>query len=155
MPVEHGAGDDLADTLDTEQTIVANEGPTFLIVDADLTGEEIVVDAIDDKPGRVRVFDSDPAATSTDGVMFIDKTFDSFRDARLAYGLWQRCGPWDDPDRGDAVPIEVAADGKAALAAYLRAGKGRAMPRVYVAKQLDVSKQTVSNYWNRVRWTDE
>lgn len=153
MPVEHGAGDDLRDTLDAEQTIVANDGPTFLIVDADHTGEEIDVGAIDDKPGRLRIFDSAPDETDTDGVMFTDATFDSFSDARLAFGLWQRCGPWNDPDRGDAVPIEVATDGKAAIAAYLRAGKGRVMSRAYVAKQLGVSKQTVSNYWNRVRWT--
>jgi len=46
--------------------------------------------------------------------------------------------------------VEVAVAGKEAVAAFLRAELEYS--RSGIADKMDVSKQTVSNYWNRMRW---
>jgi hypothetical protein len=86
-----------------------------------------------------------------DGDMSI---FEDWDDARLVFGLWIRTGGYitgESPTRH--IPIEVATEGQEAIAAYLLAGAGIKNSRGYVAKKLDVSEQTVSNYANRVRWS--
>ncbi|MFC6990189.1 hypothetical protein ACFQJD_18510 [Haloplanus sp. GCM10025708] len=79
-------------------------------------------------------------------------TFDTFQMARLAFGLWKKCGPFVQPE-GNAIPIEVATAGQEAIAAFLRLGNGSPKSRSYVAEKMDVTEQTISNYCNRVRWT--
>ena len=79
--------------------------------------------------------------------------YESWEDARLAFGLWMRTGGYTT---GEAplqhIPIEVASEGQGAIAAYLLVGAGIKRSRSYVARHLDVTEQTVSNYANRVRW---
>lgn len=78
------------------------------------------------------------------------------KDARLLFGLWARTGGFNAPESpSQNVPIEVVRQGRDAVAAYLLVGTGVKNSRAFVAKKLDVSEQTVSNYANRVRWTDE
>ncbi|MFB6123562.1 MAG: hypothetical protein ABEJ78_08895, partial [Haloferacaceae archaeon] len=72
--------------------------------------------------------------------------------ARLAFGLRGMCVPFVQPE-GNAIPIEVATAGQAAIGAYLRLGNGYPKSRSYVAERTDITEQTVSNYSNRVRWT--
>lgn len=81
-------------------------------------------------------------------------TFESEKDAMLYFGLWLRTGGFSTPETpSQNVPIEVVREGRDAVAAYLLIGTGVKNSRQYVAGKLDVSKQTVSNYANRVRWS--
>ena len=81
-------------------------------------------------------------------------TFESEKDAKLYFGLWLRTGGFSTPETpSQNVPIEVVREGRDAVAAYLLIGTGVKNSRQYVAGKLDVSKQTVSNYANRVRWS--
>ena len=80
--------------------------------------------------------------------------FKSEKDARLYFGLVDRVGPFstgESPTQN--VPLEVAREGKDALAAYLLVGAGVRNSRAFVASKLGVSEQTVSNYANRVRFS--
>jgi len=80
--------------------------------------------------------------------------FDTLRMARLAFGLWLRCGPFNHPEEGTgAVPTEIATEGKAEITAYLRVGNGFPSPREAVADRMGVSPSTVSNYCSDVRWS--
>lgn len=75
-------------------------------------------------------------------------------DATLFMGLWVKTNGWTNsyPSAGSQmIPVDVVAAGKDAAAAYLRCGTGVVNSREAVARMLDVSEQTVSNYWNRVR----
>lgn len=75
------------------------------------------------------------------------------KDARLFFGMWLRTGGFttgESPTKN--VPLAVASEGKDVLAAYLLVGTGARYSRGFVAEKLDVSKQTVSNYANRVRY---
>lgn len=81
--------------------------------------------------------------------------FESEKDARLLFGLWRRTGGFSTSESPTSnVPLAVAVEGKDALAAYLLVGAGIRNSRGFVAKKLDVSRQTVSNYATRVRYTD-
>lgn len=154
MPVEIGTGDTLHDTLEDDQTLIDVDDDAALILDQDRRGETVELGEIDDTDGRLRIFEE--GVDIDESLAYTDMTFVNFRKARLAYGLWQQCGPFDQPEEGlRAVPIEIATEGQAAIAAYLRVGNGRPRSRQYVSHEMDVSKQTVSNYCNRVAWRPE
>jgi len=166
MSVEHGAyegaevevkNDRLLDA--TELTRLAAEigaendsvlhttGRASLITDLNCSGH-VQISRVDSEPARVRMYDTE----IIDGRLhYTDMSFDSLNMARLAYGLWVDCGPFSQPE-GDAVPVEVATSGQESIAAYLRIGSGYPNSRQYVASQMDVRENTVSNYCNRVRW---
>jgi hypothetical protein len=81
--------------------------------------------------------------------------FSNEKDARLFFGLWVRSGGFTTGESPTSnVPLAVAVEGKDALAAYLLVGAGVRNSRGFVAEKLDVSRQTVSNYANRVRWSE-
>lgn len=122
------------DTLDTGETALAelSDGTTLI--------------QYDDGTGAVRFHE--PADDQ-----YFRWEYDRIEDARLAFGLWRLCGPWMTPESGLSVPVEVATQGQAAIAAYLLVGRGTIKSRQYVADQMGVSKQTVSNYANRIRWS--
>lgn len=84
--------------------------------------------------------------------------FESFADARLFFGLWVRCGPWLPPESDHHIPLDVAADGRAALASYLLVGRGgrERHSTAWVRDKLELSTtQAVRNYANEVRWQAE
>lgn len=82
--------------------------------------------------------------------------FESFADARLFFGLWVRCGPYIVPESDGHVPLDVAAEGRAALASYLLVGRGERRSTEWVASKLGLSStQSVRNYTNKIRWTPE
>ena len=81
--------------------------------------------------------------------------FEKEKDARLFFGLWLETGGFETgTSPSQNIPLPVAREGKDALAAYLLVATGVRNSRGYVAKKLDVSRQTVSNYANRVRYSD-
>jgi hypothetical protein len=129
--------------------VVAEHEETWLITDTEHDKDPVELSEMDSQPGRVRIHD-----LAEDDISYTDMAFESFHLARLAYGLWLRCGPFNQPE-GHAVPVEVATDGQAAIAAYLRLNNGYPRSRESVANMMSVSKQTVSNYCRRVRWTPE
>lgn len=147
-----GTGESIEDTLDENHTIIDTYDGAALLLDEDLRGETVDLAEIDALPGRVRTFGEEPGG----GIWYQDMDFEEFKMARLAFGLWEQCGPFNGPEEGvGAVPTEIAVEGQAAIGAYLRVGNGRPRTRDYVAHTMDVSKQTVSNYCNRVRWKPE
>lgn len=81
--------------------------------------------------------------------------YDSILKARLAFGLWQRVGPYGDPaGEGidtDLVPLRVAAAAKADLVAYLLTTKSGRYSKRKIADLLDVASTTVRNHATRVR----
>lgn len=80
--------------------------------------------------------------------------FSEFVNARLAFGLWERCGPFD-LDVAPAVPVSIAAAKTADLAAwrYLAPDLLDTRNTAVVADDLGLSrKSSVSNYLNDVRW---
>lgn len=84
--------------------------------------------------------------------------FRDFRSVELLFGLWMDCGPFqieaDDPNR---IPRRVAVAGQKQIAAYLAfvepgdSGVDKYI-RESIAQAMGVNKQTVSNYWSRMRW---
>jgi hypothetical protein len=131
--------------------IVERSGDAWLISELDVDDideEPISTSALNNSSGRFRLHIDDP---DIDGLQFTDQIYDDFRMARLAYGLWSRCGPFNHPE-GHAVPVEVATDSQAAIAAYLQVGNGYPNSRDYVADKMDVTKQTVSNYCQKIRY---
>ena len=87
-----------------------------------------------------------------DGTMN-DMEFEKFLNARLAFGLWLRCGPFDQPESSRAVPREVAIDGQDAVTAYIHLNNGYPLARAATASICDVTEQTVSDRLSRVRWS--
>jgi hypothetical protein len=82
-------------------------------------------------------------------------TFQSEKDARLMFGLWLRTGGFSTGESpSQYVPVEIVREGRDAVAAYLLVGTGVKNSRVFVAQKLGVTDQTVSNYANRVRWSE-
>jgi len=166
MSVEHGAyegaevevkNDRLLDATELTRlvadigaengTVLHTTGRASLITDFNRSGH-VQISSVDSEPARVRMYDTE----IIDGKLhYTDMSFDSLNMARLAYGLWVDCGPFSQPE-GDAVPVEVATSGQESIAAYLRIGSGYPNSRQYVASQMDVRENTVSNYCNRVRW---
>lgn len=129
--------------------LVAKSGDAWLLLDRGTDQEELHLDDIDDDPGRVRIHTQEPVE---DRIEYTDMAFDTFRMARLAFGLWETCGPFNQPE-GSAIPVEVATTGQAAIGAFLRLGNGYPKSRAYVAEKMGVTEQTVSNYCNRMRWS--
>lgn len=84
-----------------------------------------------------------------------ERRYDRWSDATLFFGLWLETNGWTDhypTSGGQQIPVEIVAEGKDAAAAYLRVGTGVIRNREAVGRMLNVSEQTVSNYWNRVRY---
>lgn len=146
-------------TLGDETVIAEASDGTKLLVYADLYEEadpedyagdtlEVRWTEVDHRPGGVRWQHDDPDLGETSS----DMEFDKFQDARLAFGLWLRCGPFHEPE-GGAVPKEVATDGQDAVTAYIYLNKGHPLARSGVASICDVTEQTVSDRLSRVRWT--
>lgn len=81
--------------------------------------------------------------------------YDSILKCRLAFGLWQRVGPYDDPGGGGSdsklVPLRIAAATKADLVAYLLVTKSGRYTKRTIADLLDVTTSTVRNHATRVR----
>lgn len=148
MGIETGVLDE--PSLEAGAVVAAVEN-AWLILDEEYVDEaELRLTEIDTDPGRVRLHY--PAPADGDGVEYIDQTYDTFRTARLAFGLWQSCGPFDEPE-GGAIPTEVATAGMPYIAAYLSVNANRG--RESIAEQMDVTAKTVSDYWTIVRWTPE
>lgn len=87
-----------------------------------------------------------------------ERHYDQWKDAALFFGLWLETNGWTDhyPTSGsDQIPVEIVAEGKDAVAAYIRCGTGVINTRESVSRMLNVSEQTVSNYWNRIRYEVE
>lgn len=147
MAVEYGSYAD--DAVLEDGTLVADHRDAWLISDTELEADEAQLSEIDHKPGRIRIHQ-----LADDEIGYTEMTFESFHLARLAFGLWERCGPFTQPE-GNAVPIKIATDGQAAIAAYLRLGNGYPNSREYVAEKMRVTEQTVSNYCNKVKWTPD
>lgn len=147
MPVKHGEYEE--DPKLENGGVVADSDDAWLILDGDYDGEEVHLDEVDSEPGRVRIHSFEPIE---DRIDYTDMVFDRFQMARLAFGLWQKCGPFTQPE-GNSIPIEVATAGQEAIGAYLRLGNGYPNSREYVSEKMDVTEQTVSNYCNRVRWS--
>lgn len=126
------------DTLNADETAIAEltDGTTLI--------------KHDDGGGSVR-FEID--IDDPDEPDYYEQSYESLKDAQLAFGLWLRCGPFIAPESGRSIPVEVATDGQAAIASYLLVGRGTTSPRRYVAEKMGVTEQTVSNYANRVRWS--
>lgn len=81
--------------------------------------------------------------------------FDFLKQATLLLGLWKRCGPFEFADSSEVIPLAVAKEGKPAMAAYLAMvieDDPATQKRGEVADTLDVTRQTISNYWDEVRW---
>lgn len=145
--ITHGEYDDEPE-LD-RGWLIASEDDLWLISDADVDTltDSVELSTLDKQPGRVRLHYDDRNA---DGIQWTDREYDSFRDARLMYGLQLTVGDYREPE-SDAIPRPVALGGMEAIAAYLRAHNKYS--RSKIASDMDVSKQTISNYWNRMRWT--
>jgi len=147
MPVEYGEYDE-EPTVDGTLVADSDDG-AWLLVDDELDEEEVPISELDSRPGRLRLH-----SQVEEKIEYTDMVFDSFQMARLAFGLWEKCGPFDQPE-GSAVPVEVATAGQAAVGGFLRLGNGYPKSRSGVAEMMGVTEQTVSNYCNRVRWTPE
>jgi hypothetical protein len=151
MPVTLGSGESVQDTLTEGETVIKRTDDLLLILEDDRAGETLELADVDNDPARVRVFTR--PVSDTDERPYIDMPFNTLKMARLALGLQIRCGPLTEPKDGlQVVPVEVATYGQDAIGAYLRLGNGKPRPRDWVADRLDVTKQTVSNYCNRIRW---
>jgi hypothetical protein len=98
----------------------------------------------------------------TDWIFYPDRerwgwamTFSSEKDARLMFGLWLRTGGFQTPETpSEYIPVEVVREGRDAVAAYLLVATGVRNSRQFVARKLAVTEQTVSNYANRLRWSE-
>ena len=79
--------------------------------------------------------------------------FNQFVNARLAFGLWQQHGPFD-LDVAPAVPVDIATANTAAVAAWVHLAPEQVevRSRAATAEILGVSRQSVSNYLNDVRY---
>lgn len=140
-------------TINPNETIIteASDG-TKLVVYRDIdevdVGERdteltIYLPELDHAEGAIRFVDEETATTR-------DVEY-QFREARLAFGLWIRCGPFTDPE-GRAVPYEIATDGQDAVTAYVHLNNGHPLERGATASICGVEVQTVSDRLSRVRW---
>lgn len=150
MAIEQGDADTVEGLIDEGLTRIDGSDDALLLLDGDYRGETVELSEIDNQPGRLRLI-TEPPEPEAPAYQYNDMRFDSFRMARLAYGLWKRCGPIHQPE-GRGVPVEVATDGQAAVCAYIRLGDGYPLARGAVAQKMDISKQTVSNYCSDISW---
>lgn len=79
--------------------------------------------------------------------------FSKFRDARLAFGLWEQHGPFD-LDVAPAVPVDIATAKTAAVVAWVHLApeQGEVRTRAGTADIVGVNRQSVSNYLNDMRY---
>lgn len=110
-------------------------------------GQKLSLEELDRRPGAVAI--ESVSLPEFDESVSFSWDFDEFRDARMAYGLWQSCGPFPFYSTDRAVPIEVAAAGKPAIGGYLYL---HFRSRRKVADELGISTATVSNYLSQLRW---
>lgn len=144
-------------TLRDESVIAATDDGTQLVVSETLpttsgseTGDRVFetgLQEMDQVPAAVRYVD--PGSDRREEV-----TFEKFVDARVAFGLWQRCGPYDRETDG-AVPREIATDVQDTVTAHIYLDGGEPLARSNVADICGISEQTVSDRLTRVRWTPE
>ena len=138
-------------TLNADETVLAEASDgTRLVVLRDLATEwdderetRVIrksLQEIDHEPGAVKFPVHDPDVEVETNDMELEK----FREARLAYGLWLKCGPFNQPE-GGAVPREIATDGMDAVTAYIHLNNGFPLAREATADICGVAKQTVSD----------
>lgn len=123
-----------------------------------LTEGETVVSELEDGTRLIKTDDGRGVVRPAPEAAAWERVYDRWADARLFYGLLIEIGgPWSlTPESPrQCVPVEVAAAGKDALAAYLRVGTGSTQTVAGVASTLEVTEQTVSNYCNRIRWSSD
>ncbi len=81
--------------------------------------------------------------------------FQSLTGAKLFFGLWRRCGPFPIGVSDTVIPRSVAVTGEPTIAAYLAAVYDQ-IPEINTrettAEALNVPEQTVSDYWEEIRW---
>lgn len=143
-------------TLNSDETVVAESSDgTRLVIYRDVSevdvGDregEITLDLreLAHEDAAIRFVHEEPEeSTSTRDVEY------RFVNARLAFGLWIRCGPFNQPE-GSAVPREVATDGQEAITAFIHLNNGIPLKREATARICGVTEQTVSDRLTRVRW---
>ena len=154
-PGELNQSDTVGDLYDDELKLTASyrkgdNYPVHLLLDNSGSDLDQLFNDRDVRPGRVRAFINHPEA---EGVQHTDYCYDKFKHARLYFGLITEVGGWDKTTIAEGgVPVSVATAGQDAIAAYLRTRNGRVTPRATIAYKMDLSKATISNYWNRVRF---
>jgi hypothetical protein len=148
VPIEYDTADTVQDSLDPREKTVDGHGDAWLILVSDDDSDEFVLSDVDDNEAKVRFF----GEMDDEGIHHNDMVFESFSMARLAWGLWKTCGPFAQPESGKHIPISVAVEGQAAIAAYLRVNNGYPRPVKAVADRMDVTEGTVANYCHRMRW---
>lgn len=149
MAVKYGRCDEDEELIQVGSPI-ARDGAAFLISSVDIDPEDPYpeMNEIWSNPGRVRLFN----VHEDDDQQFIDQIYDQFDNAKLAFGLWAECGPFDEPQQDTAIPLEVATHGQPAIAAYLRVNGGYPKSRRSVAELMGIEPQTVSNYCGKITW---
>lgn len=124
-----------------------------------LSDNEEVVGELSDGMKLIRTDDGSGIVRPPTELGRMERKYDRFSDAALLFGLWLETDGFDEagaPTTGARqIPIDVVRAGKDAVAAYIRVGTGTVNNREYAARALDVTEQTISNYCNRVRWSDE
>lgn len=129
---------------------VARDGAALLISTVDIDPEDPYpeMDEIWENSGRVRLFN----VHDGDDQQFIDQIYDQVDNAKLAFGLWAICGPFDEPQQDNAIPLKVATHGQAAIAACRRVNSGYPKSRHSVAELMGIEPQPVSNYCGKITW---
>lgn len=80
----------------------------------------------------------------------VERHFEEGRKAVLYTSLLMSVGYFDKDDVGDrGIPLEIALDGRPAIAAYLHAVWGK--PTREIAGRMGVDVETVWDYWSQVR----
>jgi hypothetical protein len=137
-------------TLDAETVLAHASDGTQLVVNKTLER------APEDAPHQFDV--SDAQLNSLHGLVrypagsrLEEVGFEKFSDARVAFGLWQRCGPYER-SVAPAVPPVVATDDKKAITAHLYLNGGDPRPHSEVAELCEVSEQTVYDRLASIRW---
>ena len=80
--------------------------------------------------------------------------YESFRAARLLYGLWVEFGPFQIDEAGvETVPLSIARAGKPAIAAWVSIAGGVERSRSEVQEILELeNRRTLSNYIPQYRY---
>jgi len=151
-------------TLDPREAVVATSGVgggAVLVLRADdgTPADEVSLEHADPMEGVVRFLHADVSDDDLpdDEEPTTEMEFSEFRNARLAFGLWDRCGPFTEPE-GSAVPRPIATDGQAAVTAwiYLQGGlPGETGTAAATAEIVGVATQTVRNRLTDIRWKPE
>ena len=139
----------LAEAGDGTKLVVYRPIEDVRIEESDEGGRLVIdLDELDHAEAAVRFTWDDPK----DGEIVEDMEFSKLLDARLAFGLWVRCGPFVQPESGRSIPVEVAVDGQDAVTAWVHLNNGAVLSRAGTASVVGVTEQTVSDRLSRVRW---